>query len=364
MMGSARLGRIPHVPRYGQRLLVWNRVSEGVPMGAFFQRVAIALCSGYIIVYFGEFVFWATPDREGMDLGGMLAVWGLYSVMAYPFFCVVSYFRVRDAWAMFLAGAFYGWFEEGVVVQTTYGTPDTPFPMSISFTALAWHAPIDIYVGWNLVRRVLSQNDWRSTLALASGIGVFYGLWAIFWWNEAPEPMRVLLDADRKDLVFLHFAVFAFTTTILLIVAYWLIQRVGLAEFKPSKIELWTFGLVILLYYAMVTVPAAPSALWVLPPLMAATLWGLAKNRRVETRPNAIVAFSEPVHILHYLLLFAIPAVASAIYFVALAAEWRLPTNLIIYYIATPVGTILWVVSVLMCGRVRDPNAATQMLGR
>lgn len=113
-------------------------------MGAFFQRMAIALCSGYIIVYFGEFVFWATPDREGMDLGGMLAVWGLYSVMAYPFLCVVSYFRVRDAWAMFLAGAFYGWFEEGVVVQTTYGTPDTPFPMSISFTALAWHAPIDI----------------------------------------------------------------------------------------------------------------------------------------------------------------------------------------------------------------------------
>jgi hypothetical protein len=326
-------------------------------MGAFFKRVAIALCSGYIIVYFGEFVFWATPDRDGMDLGGMVAVWVLYSIMAYPFLCVVSYFRVRDGWAMFLAGAFYGWFEEGVVVQTTYGSPATPFPMSISFTALAWHAPIDIYIGWYLVRRLLSRNSWGSTLALASGIGVFYGLWAIFWWNEPPEPMRLLMDADRKDLVFLHFAVFAFATTFLLIVAYWLFRRVGLVEFKPSKVELWTFGLVVLLYYVLVTVPAAPRALWVLPPLMAATFWGLVKNRRVETRPDAIVAFNEPVLALHHLSLLAIPAVASAIYFVALAAELRLPTNLVFFYVATPVGAVLWVVSVVMCGRTTSPRA-------
>lgn len=329
-------------------------------MGAFFKRVAIALCSGYVIVYFGEFVFWATPDREGMNLGGMVAVWMLYSIMAYPFLCVVSYFRVRDAWAMFLAGAFYGWFEEGLVVQTTYGTPDTPFPMSISFTALAWHAPLDIYIGWYAVRRVLSKNQWRYTLALASGIGLFYGLWSIFWWNEPPGPMRALLDAGRKDVVLIHFALFAFGTTALLIAAYWLFQRVSITEFRPSKIELWTFGLVVLLYYSLVTVPAAPQSLWILPPLMAVTFWGLLKNRRVETRPNAIVAFPERVHALNYLLLFAIPLVASCIYFVALAADLRLSTNLVFFYVATPVGAILWLMSAVMCGRVRKLNAGTQ----
>lgn len=109
-------------------------------MRIIFKRVAVALCSGYIILYYGEFMFWATPDREGLNVAGIIAVWLLYSMMAYPLLCVVSYFKVRDPWAIFLAGALYGWFEEGIVVQTMYGTPDSPFPMSISFTGLAWHA--------------------------------------------------------------------------------------------------------------------------------------------------------------------------------------------------------------------------------
>ncbi len=67
-------------------------------MKPFLERLAVALCSGYIIVYYGEFVFWATPDREGMNVGGIIAVWLLYSIMAYPFLCVVNYFKVRDPW--------------------------------------------------------------------------------------------------------------------------------------------------------------------------------------------------------------------------------------------------------------------------
>jgi hypothetical protein len=329
-------------------------------MLSFFQRVAIALSTGYIIVYFGEFMFWATPDREGMDLGGMAAVWVLYSIMAYPFLCVVSYFRVRDPWAVFLAGAFYGWFEEGLVVQTTYGTPNTPYPMSISFTALAWHAPIDVFVGWYLVRRVLAENRLRTTLALASGIGLFYGLWAIFWWNEPPEPMKVLLEEGRKDVVLVHFALFVFGTTAMLTVAYWLFQRVQIIEYKPSKVELWLLGTATLLYYALVTVPAAPRALWVLPPLLAVTFWALLNIRRVETLPDAIVAYPEPVQTRNYLMLLAIPVVASAVYFVALAVDLRLATNLVFFYVATPVGAIAWLVSVVMCGRGRNDQYAAE----
>ena len=106
----------------------------------FLQRVAVAFCSGYIIVYYGEFVFWATPDREGFDAGSIIATWLVYSVLSYPFLCVVSLFKVRDPWPFSSRAAFYGWFEEGVLVQTMYGTPDGPFPASVSFTGLAWHA--------------------------------------------------------------------------------------------------------------------------------------------------------------------------------------------------------------------------------
>lgn len=320
-------------------------------MRRFWERLVVTLCSGYVIVFFGEFVFWATPDREGMSFGGMLGVWLLYSVMAYPFLCVVSYFRVRDPWAVFLAGAFYGWFEEGLVVQTTYGSSDTPFPMSISFTALAWHAPLDIWIGWYLLRRLLTENHRWKIFAWASGVGLFYGLWAIFWWNEPPEPMKALLAAGRKDLVLLHFAGFAFGTTALLVLAYAVYQRVQIAEFRPSKVELGAFGVLTVLYFAFVTVPAAPKSLWLLPLLLGPTLWALFHNRRVETRTNVLVAFSGRVAPVNYLILFALPAVAVAVYFVALALDLRLPTNLAVYYVATPAGALLWLASLFVCVR-------------
>ncbi|MBN8246207.1 MAG: hypothetical protein J0L84_02045 [Verrucomicrobia bacterium] len=323
-------------------------------MKAFFQRAVVTLCSGYIIVYFGEFVFWATPDREGMTPGGLIAVWLMYSVMAYPFLWVVNQFRVRDPWAVWMAGAFYGWFEEGLVVQTTYGSPDTPFPMSISFTALAWHAPIDIWIGWYAMRRVLAQNRLVTTLAWASGIGVFYGLWGIFWWNEPPPPMKALLDAGRKDLVALHFALFAFGTTVPLLLAYGLLQRMAPIQFRPSTVERWGFVGLALLYFAFVTVPAAPRALWVLPPLMGLTFWALNCNRRIETRPDVLAAIPGPVKHWNYPVLLAIPLMASVVYGVALAWDVRAATNLAFYYVATPVGALLWIAGVVVCvGRGR-----------
>lgn len=318
---------------------------------SFFRRVAVALCSGYIIVYYGELMFWATPDREGMGWGGIFAAWLLYSLMAYPFLCVVGHFKVHGPAAVFLAGAFYGWFEEGIILQTTYGSPDTPFPQSISFTALAWHAPIDIWAGWYLLRRVLAQNRPRLTAALAAGLGLFYGLWAVFWWNEPPPPMKALLEAGQKDLLLVRFVLFAFGTTAVLILAHWLYRRVQPAEFTPSKREMGILGVIVLLYFAFVTVPAAPKALWVLPPLMALTFWGLNRNRLAETRPNAVVAFPERIRPANYLCLFVIPLVAGGVYFLALANDLRLSTNLVFFRVATPLGVLAWLTSVVLCGR-------------
>ncbi|MBI2300109.1 MAG: hypothetical protein HYU66_14395 [Armatimonadetes bacterium] len=225
--------------------------------------------------------------------------------------------------------------------------------MSISFTGLAWHAPLDVFVGWYLVRQALSRKSRFQTFALACGIGLFYGLWAVFWWNEPPPPMKALFDAGRKDLVFIHFTLFAVGTTVFLALAHWLYQRTRLTEFKPSRFECWVVGVLSLLYYALVTVPAAPRALWVLPPLMGLTLWALARNRRAESRPDAIAAFPETPKPLNYLLLLVIPLVASMVYLVALATGARLHTNMVVYTIATPLGALLWIVSVVMCARRR-----------
>ena len=98
--------------------------------------------------------------------------------------------------------------------------------------------------------------------------------------------MKVLLDTGRKDVLFIHFVLFAFGTTALLVLAHWLYQRVRLTEFTPSKIELWTFGVLVLLYYAFITVPAAPRALWVLPPLMGVTFWRFSTTAAPKCAPT------------------------------------------------------------------------------
>ncbi len=323
-------------------------------MTDFFKRMLVGLTTGYIIVYYGELVFWATPDREGMTVNGIIASWLAYSVMAYVFLCVVSVFKVRNVWAVFLAGAFYGWFEEGVVVQTMYGTSDGPFPMSISFTGLAWHALIGVFVGWYLVRKTLAEGGFLKTIGLASAIGLFYGFWGIWWWNEPPEAMKAMLDTGRKDVLLIRFATFALWTSAFLILAHWLYNRVMPFVFKPCKFELWFLGVVALLYYAFITVPAAPRALWVLPPLMAITFWALNKNRLVESQPDVISAFDPKVRPLSYLLLSLIPLVAIGVYLLALTTEARLHTNRVVYYGFGALGAVMWITSVVMLLRRRE----------
>ena len=128
--------------------------------------------------------------------------------------------------------------------------------------------------------------------------------------------------------------------------AHWLYQRINLTEFNPSKVEIGICCGLALLYFALVTVPTAPKAIWVLPPLMGLTFWALSNKKGLEKRQNAITAFSQPVTPVNNLLLFSIPTTASTIYFFGLATDLRLPTNIIFYYTATPLAAMAWIISV------------------
>jgi hypothetical protein len=232
-----------------------------------------------------------------------------------------------------------------------YGTQDGPFPMSIAFTGLAWHALIGIFTGWYLVRRVLSENRVLKTIGLASMIGLFYGLWAISWLKEPPPQMKSLLDAGQKDILLFHFAVYTFSTTAFLILIHWLYNRVMPFVFKPSKIELWILGAATGIYFIFVTIPAAPKAIWVLPPLMAITFWALNKNRRVESKEDAISAFQPGVQPLNYIALALIPLIATGTYFLALQTGTELRTNQFVYYCFSAVGVLLWAGSIFAVSR-------------
>ncbi len=301
-------------------------------MKAWLGRLALAVVTGYIFVYFSELAFWARP-MEGTTLLGALGSLLPYSFAAYVLLALVSAFRVRTLATIFLVGALFGWLVEGVIVQTAYES----LPLSISFTGLAWHALLTVLVGWWALQWALRTSAWH-TLWVAALVGIGYGLWAISWWIEAPPPT---LLAD--------FAVYTLTSTLALIVAYWLAARLRLTRFAPSRVEWVLTLLAILAYFALVTVPQQPLALVTLPPLVALVLFALWRNRRTETREDALIALytAPPPNVGRMLALLAIPLTASASYGLLLALNVRFPTNIVLYLITTPLGFLALIVSLV-----------------
>ena len=134
----------------------------------FLLRLALVLCTGAIFVVFSELMFWGRYDfahKVGSDLVPTIIV---YSFMAYAFLIVVHVFRVSNLYALFMAGAVFGWLVEGVFVQTMYDD----FPLNISFTGLAWHSILTVCCGWYLFRRALLL---KKSILHDEGIG---GCWS------------------------------------------------------------------------------------------------------------------------------------------------------------------------------------------
>ena len=132
------------------------------------KNIVQVFATGYIFVYFSEHLFWARV-RPDDSFGGWLGAWIAYSFMAFVFLVLVSHFRVKNIWALVRAGAAFGWIAEGVVVQTTYEM----LPLSISFTGLAWHALLTVWLGWYAIRKSLRALEPLSALKLSAALGFF-----------------------------------------------------------------------------------------------------------------------------------------------------------------------------------------------
>lgn len=285
------------------------------------------LSTGYIFVFFSEHLFWA-QIRTDDSFRNWVSAWMAYSLMAYVFLCLVSYFRVKGLWALFLAGAVFGWLGEGVIVQTTYDM----LPLSISFTGLAWHALFTVWVGWYAVQRALLSSSIWSSIKLSSLIGLIYGFWAINWWVEPDGQVSSVPE----------FATFTFTTTTLVIFAYWLANWSSLT---PMKWNRWTIILVttlFVLYFFAITVPASPIAIIILPVLLGVAYWGLRQNRIFESEGSLLDIFNGHTPLQNYLGLFGIPITSTLIYALAMSINLKAHTNWILYLITTPLGFILF----------------------
>ena len=303
-----------------------------------FKNIVQVVSTGYIFVYFSEHVFWARV-RPDDSLGGWLGAWIAYSLMAFIFLGLVSYFRVKNIWALYLAGAAFGWVDEGIVVQTAYEM----LPLSISFTGLAWHALITVWVGWYAVRKSLVSADAWSTLKLAAILGFFYGLWSISWWIEPPP------DGGVSPIP--QFAIYSFTTTGFVILSYWLANWSSSEQFVPNRWAVVLIAGITVLYFCFITIPAAPVSVVILPILLGLVYWALAKNRSAEEQGSLLNLLSGPISIWKYISLFALPLVALLVYTLAMALDLAWATNLLLYVITTPLGFILFGISLYTAGR-------------
>lgn len=294
------------------------------------KNILLVISTGYIFVYFSEHLFWARV-RPDDSLGGWMGAWIVYSFLAFVFLTLATYFKVKDIWALFLVGAAFGWLAEGVIVQTTYEM----LPLSISFTGLAWHALITVWIGWYALRKSFVSAASFSTLKLSAVIGAWYGLWAISWWLEPDGGVSSVAD----------FATFSLVTTILIILAYWLANWSASEPFTPNRwVTILVFGL-FGGYFLFITVPAVPLALVVLPVLLGLVYLGLRRNRLNDTDGLMINELSGPISSWRFLSLLVLPVTGIFVYWMALSLNLQLHTNWVLYLITTPLGFILFIVS-------------------
>ncbi|MBL8097470.1 MAG: hypothetical protein JNL73_25035 [Anaerolineales bacterium] len=292
------------------------------------KQVVAAAANGYILMFFSEQLFWAR-FRPGDNLPEWVLGWIVYSLAGYVMLALLAWVRARSFWSIFLAGAVFGWLVEGVFVQTTYEA----LPLSISWTALAWHALLSVGVGWLAVRHALRHSFIASGL-WAAAIGLGYGLWAICWWLEPDGGVALPLD----------FAVFTATATGLWIVAHALFTWAEPALQRPSRLLTAISAGSLALWFAFVAVPTVPIAMGVLPILLGLAGLGLWGHRRMNAAPTPLSSAGR-IRQLRYLALLALPVTATLVYTLAYAVDLRVQTNWVVYLITTSLGFVLFVLA-------------------
>ena len=312
-------------------------------LGRFMRSASLVLGTGYVLCFFSETVFWALwrPDEEAH---GRVLQWLLYALMGYLTLAVIRHCRVGDAWSLLLAGAFFGWIGEGVFAMTVFGDASMPFPLTIAWTALAWHGPISLVIGWYALGLALRARTSGRVVGLSLGLGVFWGVWAFGWLAETPpvlaEPAIFLLHAG--------------ITTACLGVAHLAISWGRPADFAPSRIGLGLASTAVLAFFVLFTVPTVPVAPVVLLPLLGLLAVALRRHRAVQHADSLLSSLAPPIRRRNLVALALMPLTATAIYALACAALPPLAAVHLLLAAATSlIGTALFCIAVVKAIRQR-----------
>lgn len=267
------------------------------------RRAGLVMGTGYVLAFFSETVFWSFW-RSNDGVPGRVLTWLLYSLFGYLTLAVVRSFRIIDGWVLLLAGAFFGWVCEGVYAMTVYGDPSMPFPLTIAWTALAWHGPLSLVLGWFWLGLALRSGHPMRTTLLSLSIGLFWGVWALGWGAETPP----LVVPPHEFL--LHAAV----TTGGLALAHMAVAAGHPESYTPSRLGLALASGVIIGFFALVTVPAVPMALIVLPALLGIVWLALRRERARRPDDSVLSLLASPIRLQNLPGLALIPLTGTAVY--------------------------------------------------
>lgn len=294
------------------------------------RKAAVVLATGYILFFFSERVFWSFW-RPGDNPTEFVITWFAYSLIGWILLDLVKRFRVARFPAVFLCGAVYGWVAEGIVVDTMYGDPSNPFPLSVSWTGLAWHALLTVGVGWYLLGKVLTRQTPARTAWLSLAIGLVWGLWAVWW------PTELGKDADTSAR---GFASHTLITSVPFILS-WLVLSMARPDWfrlgNVAPVLLWALAVVL---FVAARVPTRLIVSLVLPALLLVCWIALRRNARQERAADALDGMLGSIRARNLPALLLIPAAAIAVYAVFRAFDAAPSTNIVLYAITMPLG--LW----------------------
>ncbi|MBD3350544.1 MAG: hypothetical protein GF364_03560 [Candidatus Lokiarchaeota archaeon] len=306
----------------------------------FMKRVIGVLSLGIVFFIYSEEIFWSFLRLEDVFFG-KLQTWLLYSAATYIVLWLSYKYKANSLGSFFIIGATYGWIIEGLVVLTMY----EELPLSISFTGLAWHSLITLFIGFVLFQDALVKSNKKKILKLSCFVGAFWGWWGVSWQFE----LGYLASVDQ-------FFIYASILTILMFIGFLIYNKMNIQEFNPSKLEKIMIYAFIVVYFVidLLYLGILIIILWI--PLMSLNIFALKRHAdKIEDESKAIDEEKKHYKITsetnlskkNIVIMLIIPVVATMVYFGLIAMDLVLPYNILLYLITTPLGFILYIYSLI-----------------
>lgn len=261
------------------------------------------------LVFGATLILWSVSERAFWSVfqNGDNVLWIAvsilpYLVVTYVSFLAVQYFRVSSVWGLVLIGALYGWLIEGVYAMTLFGAPGIPFPITISWTALAWHMLLSVMAMLWFHHRALTQSFAQSVL-YAMGFALLWGVWSMLWFFETPPVTNSIpLFAAHITIV-----------VALMAIGHALLGRRSVVAFNPPRREWIPLASLPILYF-LVPVLYIGFAAAVLPVLFGILYILLARSRKRHAAPLVLPVLTTHVPKKNLATLALVPIVTTIFY--------------------------------------------------